>query len=61
MHRKLNSHVGRSYPKINNLIKCLKSEAEKSTQNIERMELNLEGTKRKKKYTELDVRIARAL
>ena len=59
LHCKLNSQNGRSHPRINSLIKCLKSEAEKSTENMVRMKLNLEGIKMKKKFTELDKRTAK--
>ena len=58
-HRKLNNHMGRPHPRISNLIKCLKSEAQKYIQNIVRMELKLESTKRTKKHTKLDERIVR--
>lgn len=59
-HSRLNATIGRSHPRVKNLIKALKSEAESASLAIARHELNLEGTKRKKKYSELDERIERS-
>lgn len=42
------------------MIMYLKKEAEHSDAKIVRMELNLEGVKRKKKYVSMDNRILRA-
>lgn len=47
-NHKINSQLGRPHPKVKDLIKSLKSEAEEANHKAMRMELNLEGVKRKK-------------
>jgi len=49
--------VGRSHPSIWVLIEKLKTAAAESDHRLFRAELNLEGTKRNKKYIKLDERI----
>lgn len=58
-NHKINSQLGRPHPRVRELIKNLKSEAEHSNLKIMRMELHMEGVKRKKKYMALDERIAK--
>lgn len=47
----INYVLGRPYPRIKDLIKGLKQEAEKSDKEIMRMKLYIEGLKRRKKYS----------
>lgn len=56
-NHKINSTLGRPHPRVKELIKNLKSEAEQSNLKIMRLELHMEGVKRKKKYMKLDERI----
>lgn len=51
---KLNSHVGRPHPRVNDFIKYIKSSVEKFKQKFPKMELKLMGIKMKKQYAELD-------
>lgn len=57
---RLNSVVGKPHPRIQSLIKFLMQEAEKSDLVIARIDLNLEGVKRRKKYVEIDQRLEKA-
>lgn len=59
-NRKINSYVERPHPRIKNLVECLKKEGENCDHLFKRMELSLEGRKRKKCYIKLDERISRA-
>jgi len=59
-HHKLNSRLGRSHPKIREVINCLKTEAESSNLRISRERLNLECKRRKMCYIKQDERIQRA-
>lgn len=56
-NNKINSALGRPHPRVKELITHLKSEAEQSNLKIVRLELHMEGVKRKKKYVKLDERI----
>lgn len=56
-HHHINDVQRRPHPRIKELVVQLKKESEKANNKIVRMELNLEGVKRKKKYSQLDTRI----
>ena len=56
-HNKINTIVGNPHPRINYLIECLKKEAEITNCMYMKLEVNLEGKKRRKKYIKLDSRI----
>ncbi|XP_022172471.1 uncharacterized protein LOC111035242 [Myzus persicae] len=58
-NHKFKTLVGRSHPSIWVLIEKLKTAAAESDHRLLRAELNLEGTKRNKKYIKLDERIKR--
>lgn len=57
---RLNNNAGRPHPHIRDLILILKEEAQKADGKIRQLELNLEGTKRRKKYRKMDDRIWRS-
>ena len=56
-HNKINSAIGNPHPRFNMLLECLKKEAENTNCMFMKIELNLEGKKRKKQYINLDKRI----
>lgn len=60
-HNKINNLLGRPNPKIRDVIVCLKGEAEVSSFMYMRMELNLDGKKRKKTYVDLDKKLAKTV
>lgn len=59
-NHRFNTLIGRSHPRIKHLVETLKLEAEKSAMKFTRMDLGLEGVKRRRKYIEVDCRIQRA-
>lgn len=59
-NHRLNTIVGKPHPRIKNLIMTLKDEAENSDMKFTKIDLNLEGVKRKKKYIVMDNLIVRA-
>lgn len=60
-NHRLNKMTNKSHPNIYALIKTLKDDAEYQGFVFDRMELNLEGNKRKKKTIKIDERIANTL
>lgn len=60
-HNKINTFIGNAHPRFNTLVDCLKKEAENTNCVFMKMELNLEGKKRKKQYMKLDKRIERTV
>lgn len=59
-NNKINVCIGKPHPKIQDVIACLKSEAENTNIMYMRMELHLEGKKRKKLYVNIDEKIRRS-
>lgn len=60
-NNKLNSMFQRPSPRITELIQCLKTEAEKSACMYMKIQLNLEGKRRKLKYRKTDAGIERTM
>lgn len=60
-HNRINHVLGNRHPRVVDLICLLKKEAEKSGNMFMRLELNLEGKKRRKEYLKLDSRIEKTL
>ncbi|KAF8791056.1 hypothetical protein HNY73_005985 [Argiope bruennichi] len=60
-HNKINLFIEKSHPKIEELIRFLKREAEYSDFLAARKELNLEGKHRAEKYINLDNRLMRTV
>lgn len=60
-HNKINSIIGNPHPRFNMLVECLKKEAEHTNCMYMKIELNLEGKKRKKQYFKLDKRIEKTI
>ncbi|GBO13845.1 hypothetical protein AVEN_47807-1 [Araneus ventricosus] len=60
-HNKFQTILSKPHPKFRNLLRALKDESKYSDFLISRMEINLEGKKRARKYVQLDERIARAV
>lgn len=56
-NNRLNNLVGRPHPKLKEVVKVLKTEAEKTNCAFLKAELNMEGKKRRRKYVKLDGRI----
>lgn len=59
-NHKLNLKCGKPHPRVRDLVLCLKKESQNSDEKIMRAELNLQATKRKRKYVAMDDRIQRA-
>ena len=60
-HNKLNRMFQRPNPRIKELIQCLKTEAENSACTYMRIQLNLEGKRRKLKYRKVDAGIEKTM
>lgn len=60
-NNKLNSMLAKNHPRFKDVIQCLKKEAENTNCMYMRMELNLEGKKRKKMYIKLDERLDKTI
>ncbi|GBN85427.1 hypothetical protein AVEN_220897-1 [Araneus ventricosus] len=60
-NNKVNAFIGKSHPRIEDVIRVLKTEANYSDFLAERRNLNLEGKKRAKKYILLDNWIIRTI
>lgn len=60
-HHRINSILLNPKPKVKDVVKCLKKEAEVTNRMYMRMELRMEGKKRKRKYVKIDERIERTV
>lgn len=60
-HHRINYNLLKPKPRVKDVIYCLKKEAETTTHVHMRLELNLEGKKRKTKYVKSDERIMKTV
>lgn len=60
-HHKINNILHTPNPKVRDVVECLKKEAENTNCMFMRMELNMEGKRRRTKYIKLDESLERAV
>lgn len=60
-HNKINNFLGKPNPKIKDVIKCMKTEAENSACALMRTELSMEGKRRKTTYMKVDERLEKTV
>lgn len=60
-HNKINNVLGKPNPKIKDVIDCMKKEAENSACALMRLELHMEGKRRKTKYMKFDERLKKTV